>query len=228
MIGKKTKGRTVICVDTETSIIKARTLMIENKIRHLPVVDKKGRLAGIVSDRDLRMALPVEIYRHPEVEKEDPNATGTRVSAVMTTDPYRISAAYTLQDTLLLFKRTRVGAFPVVDKNDKVIAIISDRDLLHGFIDLLGVGHPGCFLGLIIPPSPRAVSRIVSAVAEENIAISSMLVIKGWEEGNDALFLYLLTQNIHNVKHLTTEMGYRPIEPIQLFFYQHASENTEQ
>ena len=98
MFVSRSMTRKVVTVAPEEGIFKAQELMAANKIRHLPVVDKRGRLVGIVSDRDLRMALPAEIYRHPEMEEEDPNSTGTKVSAVMATNPYRISPCCSLKE----------------------------------------------------------------------------------------------------------------------------------
>ena len=48
----------VVTVDEDTSIMKASIIMKEKKIRCLPVVNKKGQVVGIVSDRDLRDAAP--------------------------------------------------------------------------------------------------------------------------------------------------------------------------
>ena len=48
----------VITVDEDTSMMKASIIMKEKKIRCLPVLNKKGQLVGIVSDRDLRDAAP--------------------------------------------------------------------------------------------------------------------------------------------------------------------------
>jgi len=226
MIGQQRKGRHVFCIDKHTDIARARALMLKNKIRHLPVVDERKQLIGIVSDRDIRTAIPREAYENPERLEEYAPLSSAKVTTIMTKNPYCISTVYTLQDALLLFKKTKVGAFPIVDQDHTVVGIISDRDLLHGFIDLLGVGSPGCFIGVMIPPSPRVVSRIVSAFAEKDIAIASMLVIKDWKDQKQALFLYLLTQDIRQTRHLVTAMHFELIDPVRWFFYRHIADET--
>jgi acetoin utilization protein AcuB len=223
MIVQSQKPPEVYCVGLRTTIVQARALMISKKVRHLPVVDEQRKLVGIISDRDIRTAMPLEAYQSPELAKEDVDLENVYVETIMTMPPQCISTKYTLQDTLARFKAMKVGAFPIVDENNVVVGIISDRDLLHGFIDLLGVDRPGCFLGAIIPPSPRAVSRIVSAFAEDDIAIASLLVLTDWQEDRHALFLYLLTQNIRHARDLVTGMDYELIDPMQWFFYQHTS-----
>jgi acetoin utilization protein AcuB len=227
MIGHRKEGRHVYCVKRETDITRALAIMVEKNIRHLPVVDEKNRLIGIVSDRDLRTAMPLEAYRHLKNGHTPGPVAGIDIETVMTREPHCISTAYTLQDTLYRFKEVKVGAFPIVDENNSVVGIISDRDLLHGFIDVLGVGSPGSFLGLIAPPSTQVVGQIVSRISEAKIAIASMLVIKAWEDERQAIFLYLLTQNIRHARQLVTDMGYELIDPLQWFFYRHMTDITD-
>ena len=45
-------------VTPETPLLDALDLMVQERFRHLPVVDDEGKLRGIVSDRDLKAALP--------------------------------------------------------------------------------------------------------------------------------------------------------------------------
>jgi len=46
-------------------------------------------------------------------------------------------------------QKTRVGAFPVVDKQGRIKGIVSTRDLLRSFINVLGLGEPGTLLCII-------------------------------------------------------------------------------
>jgi acetoin utilization protein AcuB len=47
-----------ITVPPDTPVLDARHLMLERRIRHLPVTDERGLLVGIVTDRDIRLNLP--------------------------------------------------------------------------------------------------------------------------------------------------------------------------
>jgi CBS domain-containing protein len=48
--------RRTLTIEPEASLAAAIAVMRDNEIRHLPVVDNMGRLAGIITDRDLRSA----------------------------------------------------------------------------------------------------------------------------------------------------------------------------
>ena len=96
--------------------------MIRYRIRHLPVTRPDSTLIGIVSDRDIRSAMPSKYFHdHGIKEMEAERATGVAVQEIMTKDPISVSLSSTLQDALLLIEKTRVGAFPVVDENLKVM-----------------------------------------------------------------------------------------------------------
>ena len=58
MIIKDWMTKDVITVDPEASMMRAAKLMKEKNIRRLPVVDDRGKLVGILSDRDVKEASP--------------------------------------------------------------------------------------------------------------------------------------------------------------------------
>ena len=63
MFVSRSMTRAVVTVDQEANIFEAQELMTENKIRHLPVVDKDYRLIGIVTDRDIRASPPRQFFQ---------------------------------------------------------------------------------------------------------------------------------------------------------------------
>ncbi len=58
MLVKEWMTAKVIFIHPETSMMQAQRMLAENKVRRLPVVDDVGRVVGIVSDRDIKEALP--------------------------------------------------------------------------------------------------------------------------------------------------------------------------
>ena len=62
MFVSRSMTRQVIMVDPDARIFDAQELMQANDIRHLPVVDKNEKLVGIVTDRDIRSALPYSYF----------------------------------------------------------------------------------------------------------------------------------------------------------------------
>ncbi len=181
----------VIMVDPDTRIFDAQELMQANDIRHLPVVDKDEKLIGIVTDRDIRSALPYSYFKKSLDEAEMQKIVGLRVKDIMSSKPISISPTYTIQDALIMIQESKVGALPVVDEAGKVTGIISVRDLLRAFINVLGIGEPGTLLCILVEEKVGQLKKIVDAVTEENISFGSVLVARYWDENKRAVFTYL-------------------------------------
>ena len=210
----------VITVDQEASIFDAQELLVKNKIRHLPVIDKDRRLIGIITDRDIRSALPYNYLKEPCSEAEMERVGKHKVKDIMTKDPITVSPTYTIQDALLLIQNSKVGALPVVDEDHKLKGIISVRDLLRAFINVLGIGQPGTLLGVLVEEKVGQLKKIVDAITEENISFGSVLVARYWDKEKRAVFPYLLTQNVAHVKNKLKNMGFTLLDPMDWYLDQ--------
>jgi acetoin utilization protein AcuB len=205
--------RKVTTVDQEATIFDAQELLAKNKIRHLPIIDKSRRLIGIITDRDIRSALPYKSLMEHNSEKE--KVSELKVKDIMTKDPISISPTYTIQDALLLIQNSKVGALPVVDDDHKLKGIISVRDLLDAFINVLGIGEPGTLLCILVEEKIGQLKKIVDAVTEENISFGSVLVARYWDENKRAVFIYLLAQNVAQVKKKLKKLEFTLLDPME-------------
>jgi acetoin utilization protein AcuB len=212
--------RKVITVDSATPVIEAQELMADNNIRHLPVVDLNQQLVGIVTDRDIRSALPYNYLKDTCSAEQREQFCALPVKDIMTKDPIAISPTYTIQDALLLIQNSKVGALPVVDEDRCLQGIISVRDLLRAFINVLGIGEPGTLLCILVEEKVGQLKRIVDAVTEENISFGSVLVARYWDTNKRAVFTYLLTQNIVHVKKKLQNMGFTLLDPMEWYLDQ--------
>jgi acetoin utilization protein AcuB len=212
--------RKVITVEPDDGIFKAQELMAANRIRHLPVIQPDGRLIGIVTDRDIRSALPYKFFKEFPSEEEKKNFSELKIKNIMSKDPITISPTYTIQDALVMIQDARVGALPVVDENGILRGIISVRDLLRAFINVLGVGEPGTLLCILVEEKVGQLKKIVDAITEENISLASVLVARYWEKDKRAVFPYLLAQNVAHVKEKLKNMGFTLLDPMEWYLDQ--------
>jgi len=224
MFVSRSMTRKVITVDQEAGILDAQKLMTENKIRHLPVIDHNQQLIGIVTDRDIRSALPYQFYDAPQSERD--KISMTKVKDIMTKDPLSISPTYTIQDALLMIQNSKVGALPVVDDKRCLKGIISVRDLLRAFINVLGIGEPGTLLCILVEEKVGQLKKIVDVVTEENISFGSVLVARYWDKNKRAVFTYLLAQNVARVKQKLQDLGLTLLDPMEWYLDQLPKNDT--
>lgn len=220
MFVSRSMTRRVITVGPEASIFEAQELMTQNRIRHVPVVEEGNKLVGIVSDRDLRSALPFRYFQEGIGPEEKAKLENLRVKDIMTRKVFTISPGYTIQDALLMIQNAKVGALPVVDEDGRLKGILSVRDLLRAFINVLGIGQPGTLLCILVEEQVGQLKKIVDAITEMGVSFGSVLVARYWEEDKRAVFPYLLTQNVAHVKRKLREMGYTLLDPMQWYLDQ--------
>lgn len=210
----------LITVGPELSIFEAKEVMGEKNIRHLPVVDSEGKLLGIVSDRDMRDAMPSTLLKKPDYELTLNKIGGYPVSDIMTSKPLTIYPYYTLQDTLLVMQKKKVGALPVVDEEGYLKGILSTRDLLKAFVSVLNIDEPGTLLCIVVKEQSGQMKKIVDIISEENISLGSVLVTQHWDNDKRAIFPYLLTNNVINVKKKLLALGFELIDPMKWYLDQ--------
>jgi acetoin utilization protein AcuB len=205
----------VITVSPEDEIAAAQSLLARHRIRHLPVVDEKGILVGIVTDRDIRSAMPSMVLSESEKEDESRRLAFMKVKDIMTRNPVTISPTQTLPDAILMMQKLKMGAFPVVDQDGKLKGIISVRDLMRAFVNVLGLEEKGALIGIVVEDKVGQMKVIVDAITEQGVSIGSILVSRTWEEGKRAVFPYLMTGNIRRVKNRLRELGFTLIDPME-------------
>ena len=220
MFVSKSMTRKVITIDPEAGILEAQDLMTRHRIRHLPVIDADNKVIGIITDRDIRSAAPYELIKHHHMPSEPEKPMTIKVKEIMTADPIVISSFYTIQDALLLIQREKVGAFPVVDEEGKLKGILSVRDLLRAFINVLGIGQPGTLLGVLSENKIGQMKKIVDAVTEENISFGSILVARYGDKEKRAIFPYLFTNTVGPVKRKLEQLGFEILDPAKWYFDQ--------
>jgi acetoin utilization protein AcuB len=124
-----------ITIRGEESCREAAARMAAHKVRHLPVVDQRGLLEGIVTDRDLRHHLLAraesgDLGRRPAARVLE----GVRVVDVMSSPAFVTTADADLSAAAARMRERHVGALPVVDGR-QLIGILTETDLLRHIID---------------------------------------------------------------------------------------------
>jgi acetoin utilization protein AcuB len=91
---------------------------------------------------------------------------------------------------------------------------------LRAFINVLGIGTPGTLLCILVEEKLGQLKKIVDIITEEKVSFGSVLVARYWEEGKRAVFPYLLTNNVVNVKKKLKAAGYTLLEPMEWYMDQ--------
>ena len=122
-----------ITVSQSSPIREAYWLMIDNKIRRLPVMDH-DRLVGIITLEDLRRAEP-PIGIGLDLVKITDILSKMTVRQVMTKDPMTISPNASLIDSARMMLENRISALPVIE-DEHLVGIITESDIFRAFVKM--------------------------------------------------------------------------------------------
>lgn len=162
MMVKGYMSHPVITVHPETSMQKALNLMRTKCIRRLPVVDKHGRLVGVVSERDLLHAAPSDATSL-SIREIHYLLSKMTIEKIMTRQVITIREDTLLEEAARLTADRKIGGVPVV-RDGEVVGIVTEADLFKVLFELLGAREPGTRLVALVPNVPGELSKMTQAI----------------------------------------------------------------
>ena len=116
-------------VKMDDSLAHVKNLFELRSFHHLAVVEN-GQLVGVVSDRDLLKAVSPNLDSPSETMK-DLLTLNKRVHQIMTRDLITINVEQGMFHAIRLFNRHNISCLPVVNEQEKLIGMLSWRDILR-------------------------------------------------------------------------------------------------
>ncbi len=163
LVGER-MSRPVITVHPETPMQEALNLMRNEKIRRLPVVDKSGRLVGIVTEKDLLHASPSSATSL-SVWELNYLLSKITVDEVMTREVVTVTEDTPIEEAARLMVDNHAGGLPVM-RGEEVVGIITETDLFKIFLELLGAREAGVRISALVRNVPGELARLTRAVYE--------------------------------------------------------------
>ncbi|MFO7684844.1 MAG: CBS and ACT domain-containing protein [Desulfobacterales bacterium] len=164
MLVKNWMSKQTVTIDADGSMQDAMSLMKKHAIRMLPVI-KKGKLVGIITDRDLKRASASDATTL-EIHELLYLLSNIKVRDLMTRDPITVPADFTVEETAEVLLKNKISGVPVVDESGKVIGTITQSDLFRMLIALTGVGNRGIQFAFKVEDRPGSIKEIADVVRD--------------------------------------------------------------
>lgn len=119
----------VTSVELDDTLGLIKDIFEKKKFHHLMVTDG-GKLAGIISDRDVLKALSPYIGTDAET-LHDAATLNKRAHQVMTRDVVTLTLDSPVLDAVKLFNSKKVSCLPVIDAQRRPIGVVTWRDILR-------------------------------------------------------------------------------------------------
>ncbi|WP_234553922.1 CBS and ACT domain-containing protein [Thermus caliditerrae] len=166
MLVKDVMHGPVISVGPEWTLEDAYKLLLERGIRHLPVV-ADGRLVGIITDRDIRLATS-------HLNPQGPCPGCTQVGDVMTKDVITSHPLDPVEEAARVMRERKIGSLPVLE-DGRLVGIVTGIDLLDALLKLTGVTEPSGRLEVRLPDRVGELARLTGFLAGRGVNIHSLL-----------------------------------------------------
>lgn len=173
MLIKDWMATTILTVDANTSVMRATRTMKENNIRRLPVMSH-GKLIGVITDRDLKEAAPsttsdIDIHEMYYLLSE------MKVKDVMTDKCISLKQNDTLEKAALVMLKERISGIMILDDEEKLVGLLSETDILRGFIQATGIQDGAHQYVIDMPDAAGSTTRIIDLLRQKEARVLSIL-----------------------------------------------------
>ena len=155
-----------VTIRPDTPVLEAMRHLKEKGFRRLPVVES-GRLVGIVTDKDLKDAMPSKATTL-SVWELNYLLSKLTVSEVMAKPVITVGVDEPLEEAALLMEEYKIGGLPVLE-GGRLVGIITITDVLKSFIEVMGLKEGGLRITFDTPDRPGALAQAAQAVPPANI-----------------------------------------------------------
>lgn len=210
LVGKR-MTKEVVTLKRGDSLQHAAQLVREKGLRTLPVMDG-DRLVGVVTDRDIRRALPSDATSL-EIREINYLLDRVKVSEIMTKKVITVPPESTIEEAAKILRDRKIGGLPVMD-GGKLLGIITKTDILDILIEVMGVGEESSRIEVVLPHKPGALAEVASIIKGHEVNIISIVTTTHSDPEKRLAVMRLKTSHIgpilESIKRGGFEVTYTP------------------
>ncbi|HEY7650877.1 MAG TPA: CBS and ACT domain-containing protein [Methylomirabilota bacterium] len=167
--------RDVVTVGPKTRWPEAMGLLGRRGIRHLPVL-AEGRLVGIVSDRDFKVAMVP-----PGASRATLELTylldALTIGEIMTRTVITVTPEWPVEEAARLMTREKISALPVT-QDGRLVGIVTETDVVGLFMRALGAAEPSSRLDVVMGEGRSALAEIVRTIEATGAVVCSVVTLR--------------------------------------------------
>ncbi|MBM7554939.1 acetoin utilization AcuB family protein [Thalassobacillus pellis] len=208
MLVEEVMKKDVIKMAPTETIGKALKLLNEYHIRHLPIVDEDNQVIGIVSDRDVRDASPSIFENDP-----DPEELKNEISSIMTSPVITVHPLDFMEEVASIFYEHEIACVPVT-KEDKLVGMITEKDMLYTLIQLTGTNVQSSQIEIKVENRPGMLPKVTQVFGQRKVNISSVLIYPYKPDSRYKIIVFRIqTMNPMPIINNLKEVGYEVLWP---------------
>ncbi len=161
----------LVTVSPETTLVEAREVIEKNRIEHLLVVDKKGHLIGIVSDRDLKQnwaspATTLSVHELTYLLQK------VEVRMIMVKTLKTVAPDTTIERAASIMQTENISSLPVMAEG-QLVGIVTSTDVMAVLLQAIGMSEESLRLGVLVDDQIGRLAEVTAILKEARINIQS-------------------------------------------------------
>lgn len=174
MLVKNYMTENVLTVQETDSLLSTIETMRGSRHRSLPVVDDMQRVLGLISEKEVTRACPVDINI---LSRQEANSLLGRfkVKQLMRKDVTCVSPGDSVEYVAYQFYKYDYPSFPVVDKDNRLVGIISQKDIFRSFVEIMAMNRACTRFTIQTPDRVGVVAELAAMFRDANINILSLV-----------------------------------------------------
>lgn len=181
MIVEEIMNTHVISLKETATVNKAVRTMRDKKIRHLPIINDANEVVGIVTDHDIKTALPSSLREEP-----NSNVYDAVVTDIMVKDPIIGHPLDFVEEVAMTMYENKISCLPIVS-GGQLIGIVTTTDVLYRYIELTGATQPASKLDIRVTNKPGILHEITEIIAAHKANVLSVLVYPDPENSSNRI-----------------------------------------
>jgi len=182
MIIERRMTRNPVTATPDMSIADASTLMKQEKVHRLPVLDKDKKLVGLLTEKDILYASPSPASSL-SIHEMAYLLSKLTVKKLMSKNVVTINKDTTVEEAARMMVDQDLSCLPVLE-GDKLIGIVSKSDMFKILLELFGARHFGIRVSFVVEDKPGTIAKISLALSEQNIDIITFGTFMGTDPTN--------------------------------------------
>ena len=168
MLVKDCMTRHPIMISASTKASEAQQIMADNHIRHLPVATDGKRLNGLITRA--RLTLKPDVFGSLNMWEITRQLATLTVKDIMVRhkDVVTIQADRTIERAAQIMADKKVGCLPVIDKDNAIVGIISEVDVLRSYQEMMGLPAPGLRVTVRMPNKKGEFTKLMKVLGDND------------------------------------------------------------
>ncbi|MEA5027196.1 Inosine-5'-monophosphate dehydrogenase [bioreactor metagenome] len=201
-------SKNIVTVAKDVKITQVLDIFASNNFHRLPIVDAQGKLIGLITEGTIQANTPSKATSL-SIHELNYLLSKTTVESIMIKKVIIITPDRLLEEAAEVMMKHDISCLPVVEADNHLVGIITQKDVFAAFVDLLGYHDIGSRIVIeIAEDKVGLLAKIAHILAEAGVSISHLVV---YRKATVDVVIRVANLDGDKIAKLLTDHGYKVV-----------------